>query len=202
MRIVLILSAALLLSAGGGFQLAGIRPLPPALQTVYIDVVAPYRVSEPPVEVALRALIQRRGGTVLDRADGASAVIRLSHISETKQALAIGLDGKALEYQLLTSVDYTVFNGNQILVPPSTISESRVYSFDPQQVLANDAEEAHLREYIQNDLADFLLLRFDAVMSHQPVSASELPAVVVPVNAPAIKPADAPAGSPDAAPAH
>ena len=191
-----------MLSACAGFHLAGSRPLPPALQTVYIDVVAPYRVSEPPVEVALRALIQRRGGTVLDHANGASAVIRLSNISETKQALAIGLDGKALEYQLLTSVDYTVFNGKQILVPPSTISESRVYSFDPQQVLANDAEEAHLREYIQNDLADFLLLRFDAVMSHQPVSASELPAVVVPVNAPAIKPADAPAGSPDAALAH
>ncbi|MGH8506194.1 MAG: LPS assembly lipoprotein LptE, partial [Stenotrophobium sp.] len=172
-----------------GFHLAGSRPLPPALQSVYIDVIAPYEVSEPPVEVALRALIQRRGGTVLDHANGASAVIRLSNISETQQTMAVGPDGKALEYQLLTSVNYTVFNDKQLLVAPGVITSSRVYSFDPTHVLANDAEEAHLREYIQNDLADLLLLRFDAVLSRTDTAPAPVTAVAVPAGSPGAAPA-------------
>ncbi|HWU68884.1 MAG TPA: LPS assembly lipoprotein LptE [Stenotrophobium sp.] len=187
MKVLAAIGLTLILSACAGFHLAGSRPLPPALQSVYIDVIAPYEVSEPPVEVALRALIQRRGGTVLDHENGASAVIRLSNISETQQTMAVGPDGKALEYQLLTSVNYTVFNGKQLLVAPGVITSSRIFSFDPTHVLANDAEEAHLREYIQNDLADLLLLRFDAVLSR---------ADQAPVTATAV-----PAGSPGAAPA-
>ncbi|MGH8460759.1 MAG: LPS assembly lipoprotein LptE [Stenotrophobium sp.] len=205
MRKFLISGVSLLLSACAGFHLAGSRPLPPELQTVYIDVIAPYQVSEPPVEVALRTLIQRRGGTVLDHADGASAVIRLSNISETEQTLAIGTDGKALEYQLLTTMNYTVFNGNRILVAPDTIAASRIYSFNPLQVLANDAEEAHLREYIQQDMADLLLLRFDAVLSHPAVNAAPAAvpaAAAAPAEAPVKAGVAAPAGSPDAAPAH
>ncbi|HVT37222.1 MAG TPA: hypothetical protein VHE37_16680 [Nevskiaceae bacterium] len=64
------LSATLLvlLLAGCGFHLAGNRPLPPQLKSVYIDVVAPYRVSEPPLESSLRGLLLRRGGRVYSKA--------------------------------------------------------------------------------------------------------------------------------------
>ena len=38
------------LTAACGFHAAGTRPLPEPLRRVRIDLVAPYRVSEPPVE--------------------------------------------------------------------------------------------------------------------------------------------------------
>ncbi|MGH8539732.1 MAG: LPS assembly lipoprotein LptE [Stenotrophobium sp.] len=189
-----------MLSACAGFHLAGSRPLPETLQSVYIEVIAPYQVSEPPMEVSLRTLLQRRGGTVTDHADTAKAVIRLSNLNETRQVLSIGTDGKVLEYQLLTTVNYEVFKGDRILVPPDTLRASRSYIFNAQQLLANNAEEAELRQYIQNELAQLLLLRMEAVLDHP---ANQVPAVVPAAAVPAapVKPVDAPAGSQGAAPA-
>jgi LPS-assembly lipoprotein len=41
---------------------------------------------------------------------------------------------------------------------------SRDYFFNAQQVLAKEAEESRLRDYIQNDLAELILLRLEAVL--------------------------------------
>ena len=59
---------ALTLALGGcGFHLAGERPLPRPLSSVYIEVVDPYHVSAPPLESALSARIVRGGGKVQSR---------------------------------------------------------------------------------------------------------------------------------------
>ena len=165
--------------AGCGFRLAGSRPLPEPLQATYIDVIAPYRVSEPPLEVALRTLLQRRGGHVKSSAEGARSVIKLSDLKESRLVLSIGTDGKVLEFQLVTSVTYQVNAGGKLLMPPDTLTLSRSYSFNAEQVLAKDAEEARLRQYIQSELAELLLLRMEALLGHgADVSAVE--------NAPAV----------------
>ncbi len=187
MRIVI---AALLVSllAGCGFHLAGSRPLPTPLQSTYIEVIAPYRVSEPPLEVSLRTLLQRRGGHVKSSAVGAGAVIKLSNLNESRFVLSIGTDGKVLEFQLVTSVTYQVNAGDKVLMPPDTLSLSRSYSFNAEQVLAKDAEEARLREYIQRELAELLLLRMEAVMNHGSESQDAVAApaaAATPVAAPA-----------------
>lgn len=172
-----------------GFYVAGSRPLPEALKSTYIDVIAPYRVSEPPLEISLRSLLQRRGGQVKDNANEAHAVIRISELNETRQVLSIGTDGKVLEFQLVTSVRYQVSSGEKMLIPPDVLSLSRSYSFNAQQVLAKDAEEARLREYIQHELAELILLRMEAVLSR---------AEALPVEARPQEPVAAPVASPDA----
>lgn len=156
--------AALLLSACG-FHLAGNRPLPAQLQSVFIDSAQPYRVSEPPVETALRSLLQRRGGKVLDGVEAGASVIKLSGISENRQVLSIGTDSKVLEYQITATVNYQVFNGDKTLVPPDTLTLTRSYSYNPQTALAEEIKEARLRDYMQTELAELLLLRLDAVLS-------------------------------------
>ena len=190
-----------LLLAGCGFHLAGNRPLPAELKSVYIDVVAPYRVSEPPLETSLRNILLRRGGRVAGNPDDASTIIRLSELSETRSVLSIGADGKALEYQLVTSVHYLVTSGGKALLPPDTLSASRDYSFNAQQVLAKEAEDSRLRDYIQNELAELLLLRLEAQFAHlQPETVQELPANATP-DPVQVKSVDEPATSPGAPPA-
>jgi len=194
MRIALAVLLATLL-AGCGFHLAGSRPLPKPLQSTFIEVIAPYRVSEPPLEVSLRTLLQRRGGHVRSSADSAGTVILLSNLNESRLVLSIGTDGKVLEFQLVTSVTYQVNAGSKVLMPPDTLSLSRSYSFNAEQVLAKDAEEARLREYIQRELAELVLLRMEAVLGRgsesQDAGSSAAPASPMP--------AAVPAGSPDAA---
>lgn len=149
-----------------GFHLAGSRPLPVPLKSVYIDVVSPYTVSEPPLETALRGLLQRRGAKVVGAPGDAATVVRLSELNEGRQVLSLGTDGKALEFQLITSVRYEVVSGAVELVPPDVLRVTRDYSFNAQQVLAKEAEEERLREYIQGELAELLMLRIEAVLAH------------------------------------
>lgn len=183
-RILSVAGLALLI-AGCGFRLAGTRPLPPALQVVHIDVITPYRVSEPPVESALRADLLRRGATIAEEAGPEVTQIVLSELDESRQVLSIGPDGKALEFRLVTRVRYEVRQGPVVLVQPGTLLATRDYSFEPEQILAKEAEEARLREFIQTELAELLMLRLEAQLSRLPVTP---PAV-----APAIEPGAAPA---------
>lgn len=179
--------AALLLGACG-FHLAGTRPLPEALQHVNVDVITPYRVSEPPVESALRAGLLRRGATLAEEARAGVTQIVLSELDESRQVLSIGPDGKALEFRLVTRVRYEVRRDNVVLIPPGTLLATRDYSFEPEQVLAKEAEEARLREFIQAELAELLMLRLEAQLSRLPSTTSAAPTVV-----PAAEPGAAPA---------
>ena len=175
-----------------GFHLAGSRPLPEPLRSVYVETVAPYRVSEPPVETALRARLLRRGGVVKTRAEEASCTLRLSDLEERRDVLSVGPDGKALEFLLTTRVRVELIGHDRVLLPAEVLSASRDYSFNAQQVLAKEAEESRLRDYIQSELAELIMLRVEARLAQLvPVPAvAPAPAAVVPLPA-AIAPAPA-----------
>lgn len=178
MKLRMLLVLALLGLGGCGFHLVGNRPLPEALRSVYINVIAPYRVSEPPLEGYLRSSLLRRGGQVQGKVDPGVTVIRLSGLKEGRTVLSIGQDGKALEYQLTTSVQYEVMRDGKVILPSDSLSVSRDYSFNAQQVLAKEAEEARLRDFIQNELAELLLLRLETTLSHAAAEPAAKPDVV------------------------
>ncbi len=161
-----VLFAAALLSACG-FQLAGKRPLPAALTTVFIEMNTPYQVEEPPLQTSLRRALERRGAVVLATGRAGETQIQLSNLQERRETLSIGPDGKALEYRLVLSVDYSVRQGERVLLAPDRLSVQRDYSFAIDQILAKEAEEAQLRTYIQGEMAELLLLRMDAALAPQ-----------------------------------
>jgi LPS-assembly lipoprotein len=139
--------------------------LPDELATVYIDLVTPYSVAEPPVETALQRLLRRRGAQVVGNAGEAVTTIRLSDLREEREVLSLGSDGKALEYQLITRINYAVLRDEQALMPPGSLRVTRDFSFNAQQVLAKEAEEERLRTFIQGELAELLMLRIEAALA-------------------------------------
>lgn len=200
-RAVVALLVATALLTACGFHPAGSRPLPDVLRRVYIDVIVPYRVSEPPLETSLRQRLTRQGATVTKEAASATATIKLTNLKEGRQVLSVGTDGKAIEFLLVTTVDYEVIDGGQVLVTPGSLRVTRDYSFSDEQVLAKEAEEARLREYIQDQLAELLLLKVETQLSRQAGRVVGEPAQVVPPQQPAPA-AASPAAAPvqDAAP--
>lgn len=180
MRTLILLVAALLSACG--FHLAGNRSLPDPLKRIYIDYQQRFRVSEPPLVSALRARITRRGGLVTGKLADSSAILRMADLRESREVLSVGPDGKAVEYRLTVSVRYQLIGNEQMLVAPDVLTLSRDYSFNATQVLAKEAEEARLRDYIQDEMADLIMLRVEARLK-----------------APPAEPA-APAAVPDAAP--
>ena len=194
----LLLAGAL---AGCGFHLAGDRPVPPALSSVYIDLVQPYRVGTPPLETSLQSRITARGGVVKSHIGDAKAVLRLSDLSETRETLSVGADGEANEYRLVTQVTYELHSGDQELIAPEAQGISRSYSFSVDEILGKEAEEVRLRSYMQDELAALILLRIDATLARtaKPVPAAEpnppVPAAEAPV-APAVVPTTPEAATP------
>lgn len=166
MRSSILLFVVFLVTACG-FRLAGSRPLPAGLQSVYIETQLPYTVDEPPLEIALRSRLRRRGADVTGSAGAAETVLRLSQLQEAREVLSVGPDGKALEFKLTTRVTYLLLQDGKALVPPYTQTVTRDYSFNAQQVLAKEAEEARLRRFIQDELAELVLLRLETLLANQ-----------------------------------
>ena len=182
----LLLAAALAVTACG-FHPVGSRPLPAALKSVHVELIDAYRVTTPPVEEALKARIARGGGEVKSNADEAGAVLRLSNLREAQEVLSIGTDGRAIEYRLVTQVTFEmrrVVDGKaEILIAPESQTVSRDYSFSAQQILAKEAEEARLRRYIQEELAERVLLRVTARLAGRDPQPPEVTPGIVPAAA-------------------
>lgn len=170
-----------------GFHAAGSRPLPEPLKLVRIDMIAPYQVSEPAVESTLRARLANRGAEVVEKTREDVTVIRLTNLQESRQVLSVGADGKALEYELILRVNYEVRNGTRVLVPPDQIEVRRDYSFTADQVLPKEQEAARLREFLETEMAELLLLRIETAAARAPAEpAAPAPVVVVPANSPLV----------------
>lgn len=151
-----------------GFKLLDSGQLPPELQRVYVDMVLGNRVSEPPIETALRTKLVRRGARIAAKPDAAVTEIRLSSFEERRETLSIGSDGKALEYRLVIGVRYELLRDGKALLPAAALSVSRDYSFQLDQILQKELEEEQLRAYIQNELAELVLLRLTTGLAAQP----------------------------------
>ena len=177
MRLPLALLLALSLTACG-FKLLGSSGWPQQLDRVYVDMALGYRVSEPVVETALRSKLVRRGAKIVTRQDKAETEIRLSNLEERRETLSIGADGKVLEYRLVIGVRYELLQNGKALLPANTLSVSRDYSFQLDQILQKELEEQQLRDYIQNELAELVLLRITTGLEALP--KSDAPAQVVP----------------------
>jgi LPS-assembly lipoprotein len=191
-----ILGAAALL-AGCGLHLAGERPVPPALSSIYVDMVQPYRVGTPPLETALQSRLTSRGADVKSHEGDAKSILRLSNLSETRETLSVGADGKANEYRLVTQVTYEVISNGAAVVQPQVQGISRTYSFSIDEILAKETEESRLRNYMQDELAALILLRIDAELARQPPSSP----AGTPAAGPSAPPASAPADPDPASPA-
>ena len=151
--------------AGCGFHWAGSRPLPPALTSVYIDVVTPHRVSRPPLEGALSSRLLRRGARLAGSLGGARTILRVTELTESREVLSVDPFGKAVEFKLTTRVRYELIEAANVVLPSDTIQVSRDYSFNAQQVLAKEAEELRLQSFMQDELAELLLLRIEALLA-------------------------------------
>lgn len=158
MRVVTTLLLLTSLLMGCGFRLQNQGGLPEALQRVELNYVGGVVSSEPPLVRALQAEIERRGG----RIGTGGTELQLIALSESQQVLSVGADGKALEYLLTTTARFTLNRDGKVIVSPHSLSVSREYSFDNREVLGTEGEANQLREQMQQELADLILLRLES----------------------------------------
>jgi hypothetical protein len=99
---------------------------------------------------------------------------------------------------MVQSVAYDLRQNGIVLAGPDTVTVSRDYAFKITQVLATEQEEQELRQYLQQQLANLVLLRIENTLHHHRVSAGDVqPVVGPPLPQPALQPATE-AGAPAA----
>ena len=153
-----LLALCLAVTLGGcGFQLRGSANLP--WETLFVDL---------PANNALGAELRRnlRAGTktqIVERRDDAQAILQSNAETRGKTILSLNSNGAVREFRLRYSFAYRIIdrNGNDIGVPGDLLIE-RDYSFNDNQVLAKEAEEALLYRDMQTDMVQQIMRRLAA----------------------------------------
>jgi LPS-assembly lipoprotein len=148
-------SAAILSLCACGFRLAGSEPLPPALAKPYLSVKDPYTDFAREFEHQLKS-----SGALLQpiRRD-ATATIEVTKDFVEQRTLAVSARNIPTDYELIYTVTFEVRGPDEQILAPQTITLSRDYSFEENELLAKEHEADILREQMARDLVTMAMRR-------------------------------------------
>ena len=144
--------AALLLSlalGGCGFRLAGSEHLPAVLAKPYLSVKDPYTDFSREFERELKS----SGALLQDGRQDATATIEVTKDLIEQRTLAVSARNIPTDYELRYTVTFDVKGPDADILPPQTITLSRDYSFEENELLAKEHEADILRASMARDLA-------------------------------------------------
>ena len=146
-----------LLVAGCGFRLRGPQALDFA--TVHLNIPP-----ETELGAQLRRLIATSGTTtVVEDAEQAEARLQILGNDRGREILSLTGAGKVREYQLTQTLRFQLLDkAGKPLIPPTSLSARREYTFDDSQVLGKEQEENLLYRDMQADLVQQMMRRLAA----------------------------------------
>jgi len=139
---------ALALLNACGFHLQSLPELPPEMQRTRLEIQDPFSQFARRLETHL----EQNGVNVVTTLAGA-AVLEVPLNSTRKEIQSIGDNARVREFLIRHTVQFRLLasDGTELL-PLQTFEQSRVYSFNEQDILAAERED----EFLRNDLADSL----------------------------------------------
>lgn len=152
-----LLAATALLLAGCGFQLRGAAPLP--FDSLYVQAASTSQFAN-----QLKRMVRAGSSTrVVEQPAQAAAILQILNEIQEKQILSLGGGGRVSEYQLRYRVGFRLTDQkNREHIPASEILLKRDFSFQDEQALSKEAEEALLLKDMRNDAVQQLLRRLQA----------------------------------------
>jgi LPS-assembly lipoprotein len=152
-----ILLAATLFLAACGFQLRGTATLP--FQSLYVQAASTSQFAN-----QLKRVVRIGSGTsITERPEQAQAILQVMSELQEKQILSLGGGGRVSEYQLRYRVSFRLTDSkNREHIPASEILLRRDYSFNDDQALSKESEEALLFRDMRNDAVQQLVRRLQA----------------------------------------
>ncbi len=147
-----------LLAAGCGFQLRRSDGIPFA--TLYIDApsgsVAAQRIRS--------SLTGNKKTRLVPSANEAEAILKLTQEEHTKVILSLSGAGRVTEYRLGLRLSYSVLGkAGRSLAAPEVIELSRDITYDDTKVLAKAAEEQLLYRDMDDNAAQRIVRRLQAI---------------------------------------
>lgn len=161
----LVAAAAILPLAGCGFRLRGRFELP--FEKIYLDM----NRNTPFTARIARLLRAGSNVTIVNSLEESQAVLKITRQSRERNIISYNADGEAREYELKYIVQFvlTTPRGTPYL-PETTLVAVREISYDDNDYLSRDSEEALVVNEMQSDLATQIIRRIERA---EPVEESE-----------------------------
>jgi LPS-assembly lipoprotein len=139
---------------GCGFRLRG--PQPMDFATLHVNVSAQTELG-----AQLRRLVAVSGSTVVVEEEAAAeARLQILGNARSREILSLTGAGKVREYQLHQNLQFQLLDkAGKPLIPPTTLSARREYTFDEDAVLGKQQEEELLYRDMQQDLVQQMMRR-------------------------------------------
>lgn len=159
-----------------GFRLRGSVEVPAELKIVHITGIAEY--SE--LYQELKRVLQRSGSQLTVKPNEAQSVITISGEETIKRVLSVDAQGRAAEYELNYHFTFSVYaneinqekvtdnsaSDKNILVPSQQIKLTRDFRFDPDNILATDAQEKQVRLEMVKFSVQQVMRRIQSYLKH------------------------------------
>jgi len=144
-RLSLLLTVFLLLGACG-FQLQTKVELPPEMQRTKLEVQSPFSEFARRLETHL----EQNGIQVVSGLEGA-AILEVPVNNMRKEIQSIGDNARVREFLIRHTVQFRLIDSEGVeLIPLQSFEQSRIYSFNEQDILAAERED----EFLRKDLSD------------------------------------------------
>lgn len=159
MRLALLLSSALLLSACG-FQPRAQLQLPESLGPIAVHSADPYS----PLGLELAATLERHG--MASAVAGApSTALRITSESWSTKPLSVDEFARVREYITRYNVQFALIDaGGRMLVDPQTIELSREYTYDITASAGSPVEQELIQRELRRDMQAAILRRLDVAL--------------------------------------
>jgi LPS-assembly lipoprotein len=148
-------AAAMLALCACGFRLAGSEPLPAVLARPYLSVKDPYTDFAREFEHQLKS----SGALLQGLRQDSTATIEVTKDLVEQRTLAVSARNIPTDYELIYTVTFAVHGTDKELLAPQTISLSRDYSFQENELLAIEHEADILRAQMARDLVAVAMRR-------------------------------------------
>src|SRR5215471_13085205 len=147
-----LLAATVFLVAACGFHLRGQATLP--FNTLYVQA--------PPLSafaLQLKRAVQSGSSTkIIERREDAEAILQILQELQEKEILSLGAGGRVREFQLRYRVQFRLTDEkNREHIPATEIVLKRDYSFNDEQALSKESEEALLYRDMRSDAVNQML---------------------------------------------
>ncbi|HET7370665.1 MAG TPA: LPS assembly lipoprotein LptE [Gammaproteobacteria bacterium] len=150
-----------------GYHLQGARNLPPVMQRTTIVAGNPY-------SDLVRGLTRALSGAnveVVQTPQTATAVLKIINDTASRRVISVDSHDRPQAYELHYAVKFSVLHNDTVLLPSQTVSLTRDYVFDPDNVLAGNQEARRLLDAMRSDLVRVILRRLAAVKAAKPANS-------------------------------
>jgi LPS-assembly lipoprotein len=138
-----------------GFRLAGSEPLPAILARPYLSIKDPYTDFAREFELQLKS----SGALIQPIRQDSTATIEVTKDLVEQRTLAVSSSNIPTDYELIYTVTFAVRGADKELLAPLTISVTKDYSFQVNELLAKEHESDQLRSAMARDLVAIAMRR-------------------------------------------